>query len=98
MKVSVASLALEELQLAAKFYAERGGNELGLAFVTEFERVANLVASNPMMGNQLRKNRRFYPFRRFPYSVFYYISENDELRIVAIAHQRRRPNYWSQRS
>jgi toxin ParE1/3/4 len=98
MKVSVASLALEELQLAAEFYAERGGNELGLAFVAEFERVANIIASNPMMGSQFRKSRRFYPFRRFPYSVFYYISENDELRIVAIAHQNRRPNYWAKRS
>jgi toxin ParE1/3/4 len=98
MKVSVAALALEELQLAAEFYAERGGNELGLAFVAEFERVASLITSNPMMGSQFRKDRRFYPFRRFPYSVFYYISENDELRIVAITHQSRRPNYWSQRS
>jgi plasmid stabilization system protein ParE len=98
MKVSVAALALEELQLAAEFYAERGGNELGLAFVAEFERVANLIALNPLMGSQFRKNRRFYPFRRFPYSVFYYISENDELRILAVAHQSRRPNYWLQRS
>jgi toxin ParE1/3/4 len=98
VNVSLASLAFEELQLAAKFYAEKGGNELGLAFVTEFQRVANLIALNPMMGSQFRKNRRSYPFRRFPYSVYYYISENDELRIVAIAHQSRRPNYWSQRS
>ena len=98
MKVSVADLALEELQLAAEFYAERGGNELGLAFVAEFERVASLITSNPMMGSQFRKDRRFYPFRRFPYSVFYYISENGELRIVAIAHQSRRPNYWTKRS
>jgi toxin ParE1/3/4 len=94
MKVSVASLAIEELQLAADFYAERGGNELGLAFVAEFERVANLIKLNPLMGSQFRKNRRFYPFRRFPY----YISENDELRILAVAHQSRRPNYWLQRS
>ena len=98
MKVSVAALALEELQLAAEFYAERGGNELGLAFVAEFERVASLIISNPMMGSQFRKDRRFYPFRRFPYNLFYYISENGELRIVAIAHQSRRPNYWTRRS
>jgi toxin ParE1/3/4 len=98
MKVSLASLALEELQLSAEFYAERGGNELGLAFVAEFERVSNLIALNPMIGSQYRKHRRFYPFRRFPYSVFYYVAENDEIRILAIAHQSRRPNYWSQRS
>lgn len=35
MKVSVAALALEELQLAAEFYASRGGSELGLAFVLD---------------------------------------------------------------
>jgi toxin ParE1/3/4 len=30
---------------------------------------------------------------RYPYSIFY-VFEEDEVVIVAIAHQRRRPGYW----
>lgn len=35
--------------------------------------------------------------RRFPYSVIYYIRA-EELRVVALAHHRRKPGYWSGRN
>jgi len=34
--------------------------------------------------------------RQFPYSIFY-IVENDDVVIVAIAHHKRRPGYWRPR-
>lgn len=33
---------------------------------------------------------------RFPYSILYVI-EPDRIRVVAVAHQKRRPGYWSYR-
>ena len=39
---------------------------------------------------------RSQPLRRFPYSVLYTV-DPDVLYIVAIAHQKRRPNYWLRR-
>jgi len=45
-----------------------------------------------------RVNRLACPFRRFPFSDIYYISQDAELRIIAIAHQRRRPDYLVKRS
>lgn len=39
MKQTIAPQALKELEEAALFYAERGGKELGLAFLAEFYRV-----------------------------------------------------------
>lgn len=94
----IVPLALAELREAAAFYTDRAGAELGLAFVAEFERVAKIIQANPMAGTAVRVNRLAYPFRRFPYSVMYYQAQDGELRIIAVAHQRRRPNYWAKRS
>lgn len=94
----IVPLALAELREAAAFYSDRAGAELGLAFVAEFERVAKIIQENPLAGTAIRVNRLTYPFRRFPYSVMYYLAQNTELRIIAVAHQRRRPNYWAKRS
>ena len=43
MKLVIVPLALAELHDAAAFYTARASVELGLAFVTEFERTAKLV-------------------------------------------------------
>lgn len=37
---------------AAVFYTLKANIELGLAFVAEFERTANLVLGNPLLGAQ----------------------------------------------
>lgn len=98
MKSFIVPLALAELRAAAAFYSDRAGVDLGLAFVAEFERVAKIIQENPMAGTAIRVNRLAYPFRRFPFSVMYYLAKDNELRIIAVAHQRRRPNYWAKRS
>ncbi|WP_332851595.1 type II toxin-antitoxin system RelE/ParE family toxin [Duganella sp. S19_KUP01_CR8] len=92
MKLVVVPPALAELQGAADHYASQGGPQLGRDFVDEFERVANLLLLNPQLGALARGARR-YSMSKFPYSVIYQIAV-DELRILAIAHQRRRPGYW----
>jgi toxin ParE1/3/4 len=98
VKSTIVPLALAELREAAAFYSERAGADLGLAFVAEFERVVKMIQQNPLAGTALRANRLVYPLRRFPYSVMYYLAKDAELRIIAVAHQRRRPNYWAKRS
>jgi toxin ParE1/3/4 len=78
------------------FYTLKANADLGLAFVAEFERTVNFVLDNPMLGAVFRGTRRRYILRRFPYSIIYQITA-DELRILAVAHHRRRPGYWAQR-
>jgi plasmid stabilization system protein ParE len=97
MTPSVSPEADRELTEAAVYYAREGGRELGLAFVAEFERTVSLLCQHPTMGAEWRKSRRRFPLRRFPYSVIYYLHDED-LRVIAIAHHRRRPGYWSDRS
>ena len=96
MKLVVSPSALAELHDAAVFYTLKANVALGLAFVAEFERTTNFVLSNPLIGAVFRGTRRRYILRRFPYSIIYQVTE-DELRILAVAHHRRHPAYWTQR-
>lgn len=96
MKLVIVPAALAELQDAAAYYATQVNVDLARAFVDEFERVARLVSSSPQLGAVFRGNQRRYFLRRFPYSVIYQVARN-ELRVLAIAHQKRRPAYWSGR-
>ncbi|MFC5302912.1 type II toxin-antitoxin system RelE/ParE family toxin [Azospira restricta] len=96
MKLVISPAALAELQDAAAFYALKANAELGLAFVAEFERTANLVLDHPQLGAAFRGTRRQYSLRRFPFRIIYQATA-EELRILAVAHHRRRPGYWANR-
>lgn len=96
MKLVIVPAAIAELQDAADFYAEKANRDLGLAFVAEFERSAQRVLENPMLGAVFRASRRRYLLRRFPYSIIYQVA-GEEVRVVAVAHHRRRPGYWTHR-
>jgi toxin ParE1/3/4 len=93
VRLFVVPLALAELHDAASFYTESANAKLGEAFVAEFEWAASLILENPEIGARFRRRWRRFTIRRFPYSVFYQIV-GDEIRVLAIAHQRRRPSYW----
>ena len=95
MTPSVGPEADWELTKETAFYAREGGGELGLAFIAEFERTLTLLCSHPELGASWKRRRRF-PLRKFPFSIIYY-TRGDELRVVALAHHRRSPDYWSGR-
>ena len=86
-----------ELTEGAVYHAREGGQELGLAFIAEFERTLELLCIHPNIGVEWRNTRRRFPLHRFPFSVVYY-THGVELRVIAIAHHKRRPDYWSGRS
>ncbi|MBA5688060.1 type II toxin-antitoxin system RelE/ParE family toxin [Rugamonas apoptosis] len=96
MKLVIVPAALAELRDAAAWYAAQANADLARAFVEEVERVANLVSASRQLGAVFRGNQRRYFLRKFPYCVIYQIVQ-DQLRVLAIAHQRRRPAYWSRR-
>jgi plasmid stabilization system protein ParE len=88
--------AQQDLREAAEFYREQAGAALSQSFLAEFEHGVNAILANPKVGAIFRGTRRRYLLRRFPYSIIYQIS-TDELRVNAVAHQRRRPGYWAGR-
>jgi plasmid stabilization system protein ParE len=96
MTPSVGSDAERELADGAVYYAREAKNaDLGLAFIAEFERALELLCAYPRLGALWRSRRRF-PLRRFPYSIIYYVM-GEELRVIALAHHRRKRAYWTGR-
>ena len=93
MIVSTHPLAEEELTSGAVFCANRVNHALGQDFIAESERSVAPLRQYPQIGSPWRGALRRLPIRRFPYSIVYYQS-GDVLRIVAMAHQKRKPGYW----
>lgn len=92
MKVSLAADAELELLGAAQFYAREADAQLGLAFIAEFERSVELLRQHPHLGAKWRGSTRRLPLRRFPFSIVY-VALASEVRVLAIAHQSRKPGY-----
>lgn len=92
MIASVSPEADQELTEGALYYAREGDAEVALAFVAEYERVLELLCMRPELGAPWRNGRRRFPVRKFPYSIIYYI-RGQEIRVVALAHHRRKPGY-----
>lgn len=97
MIVSVHRDADAELLAAAVFYAEHASRQVAESFLDEFDYAVSLLREYPQLGNPWRGRTRRFPLRRFPYSLVYY-ETGTRLRILAVAHQRRKPGYWSGRA
>ena len=91
--------AVAELHEAARWYEQRRAG-IGLAFLAAVEEVVDGIGRWPESGSPVPESKRLGIRRtrlaRFPYHVVHLVSE-DEIRVLAIAHDRRRPGYWVQR-
>jgi len=95
--IALTSDAQLELRAAANWYA---GQESGLGedFMAEVDRLFALLVEGAHRYPVWRRDR---PYRkallhRFPYVIFF-VDEPDQVRILAIAHQKRKPGYWLRR-
>ncbi|MEM1115589.1 MAG: type II toxin-antitoxin system RelE/ParE family toxin [Bacteroidota bacterium] len=90
--------ARAELLAAATYYEERSDG-LGGQFIDEAQRVFDLIAESPGLGSPVlgQDPYRRWSLRRFPHHVIYRATE-EALFVLAVAHDRRRPGYWSERS
>lgn len=89
-------LAEQELIDAADYYeTQRRG--LGLEVLEEVEQSINFLVGYPEAGARIRDSVRRLVIPKFPYAILYRILETGQLRILAIAHHKRRPQYWVER-
>lgn len=94
-KVTFHEEADAEVNEAARYYEERALG-LGLSFLDDVEEAIEQVLANPEACQRSSEEVRRKLLRRFPYSLLYVV-ESDRIRIIAVAHQRRRIEYWRHR-
>jgi plasmid stabilization system protein ParE len=86
--------AAEAEFLESVAYYESKVQGLGGALIKEFETLASLVGESPKAWPvELLPNIRRAPLHRFPLSLIYRESL-EGFQVLAVAHQRRRPQYW----
>jgi plasmid stabilization system protein ParE len=87
--------ARQEYLDAVEFY-ESQATGLGGDFIHEVERAEQRIADHPHAGSPYGDGMRRVLVSRFPFWVVYHLEPNRVV-VVAIAHERRRPDYWQTR-
>lgn len=95
MKVRYLAVAHQEIAEATAYYTAISPH-LGQAFAHELRRLMRLVATMPSGWPTCGEGLRKCLMSRFPYLVIY-AQFDDELLVLAVGHQHRKPGYWRDR-
>jgi plasmid stabilization system protein ParE len=89
--------AADELRDSVRWYESRRAG-LGAEFFDAVVATIETIQANPEIGikRSSHSQTRRVLLDRFPYQIVYHL-RSDELVIVAIAHLKRRPDYWKNR-
>lgn len=89
--------ALREYQEASLWYEEQRFR-LGLEFSDAVESAVTAILTDPERFQAVGEGVQVFRLKRFPYYIFYrYDARGSRIRILAVMHHRRRPDYWRQR-
>ena len=94
--VNFHELAGKEL-LDARDYYDKFVFGLGDLFIREIEKCLNIIKANPLAFPIIKENIRRAVVFKFPFSILYRVEKNN-IYILAVMHQKRKPNYWSDRN
>jgi Plasmid stabilisation system protein. len=89
------SLAKDEVAEAILHFNEVS-TDVSKAFLSDLDRAIDLLRLFPRTGVSIKYGFRSFPLHQFPFSIIYRL-ENNEIIIVAVSHQSRRPYYWHDR-
>jgi ParE toxin of type II toxin-antitoxin system, parDE len=87
--------ATAELEQAVAWYEQREPG-LGERLYVAFQETRLFIRRHSPLGSPFAHDTRKWRVRDFPYKVIYF-DLPDKILIVAIAHDSRRPGYWSGR-
>ncbi|MEQ1912982.1 MAG: type II toxin-antitoxin system RelE/ParE family toxin [Vicinamibacterales bacterium] len=85
-------LAEAELNDAIRYY-ENEQVGLGAAFLAEVRRCTAAILALPEASPVIRGQIRRRLCDKFPYALLYE-RRGDQIRVLAVMHLKRRPNYW----
>ena len=89
--------AEQELIDSAAYY-ESNLEGLGEEFLTAIDHALDSIEESPLAYyfSHPDLTMRRYPVKRFPFFLYYRIS-NELIEVFAVAHQSKRPDYWTGR-
>ncbi|MGB5288814.1 MAG: type II toxin-antitoxin system RelE/ParE family toxin [Ignavibacteriaceae bacterium] len=88
-------LASKEL-LEVRDYYDDLVYRLGEKFIIEIEICLNIIKTNPLAYPVVKQNILKAVVIKFPYSILYRVEKNN-IYILAVMHQKRKPKYWVER-
>ncbi len=88
--------AMAEFLEAVKYY-EDNKKGLGVRYRQVIETGVHKITKLPFLYRFIHPPFRRYLLQKFPYAIIYSI-EPDHIRIIAIAHTKRKPDYWLKRN
>ena len=95
--IRMGAAASAELYEAVRWYEEQRPG-LGSELLDAVSGTLNFASNNPLAGAAISSDARTRRLivRRFPYQIVYRM-RREEILIVAVAHFKRRPDYWKDR-
>ncbi len=93
--IEIHEAAEAEIAEGADFYDLRSTG-LGSTFLDEIERAIRTLSEFPESAPLVRGLVRKKPIAKFPYSLIYSVRPT-VIRVLAVAHHKRRPFYWRSR-
>ena len=85
-----------EVKASFDWYQEKLDG-LGFDFLNELENAFQAIVDFPETWPKFQKEFRRYLLSQFPFSVIY-VKKIENIYVVAIMHNSRKPNYWLDRT
>jgi plasmid stabilization system protein ParE len=88
--------AERDVRDAVSWYEEQRPG-LGRELILELDAVYERLSENPHLYRDIRRGIRRAIVRRFPYGVFYLVTDI-EVRVIAVVDMARNPSVWQDRA
>jgi plasmid stabilization system protein ParE len=89
--------ALQEFEEAGLWYEEQR-RRLGVEFSDAVVLAIESILREPNRFQPVGDGVRLFRLKRFPYHLYYLLDDaRHHVRIMAVMHNRRRPDYWRER-
>jgi plasmid stabilization system protein ParE len=85
----------DEFAAALTYYAQQAPG-LGDRFYEAIQQLTAEIEAAPQLHRPWRHGTRRHFHRRFPYALIY-VERPTHIAVVAVAHFKRRPDYWKER-
>jgi plasmid stabilization system protein ParE len=88
-------LAADEAESSRAWYFQRSPSAAA-AFLVELDVAMLQIREAPLRWPEFHRGYRRFVLHKFPFSVVYF-ARAGLLEVIAIAHHRRKPGYWTSR-